>query len=42
MCLIKGMSFLNCVCLKDWAVSENEETFNAIVIHIAAHELGHK
>ncbi|XP_060560013.1 A disintegrin and metalloproteinase with thrombospondin motifs 6-like [Ruditapes philippinarum] len=36
-----GMGYLNSICHDSWAVSEVEETYNAVTIHIAAHELGH-
>ncbi|KAL4221192.1 A disintegrin and metalloproteinase [Mactra antiquata] len=36
-----GMGYLNSICHNSWAVSEIEETYNAITVHIAAHELGH-
>ena len=37
-----GMGYLNSICHDSYAVSEVEETYNAVSIHIAAHELGHK
>ncbi|KAH3821547.1 hypothetical protein DPMN_123311 [Dreissena polymorpha] len=37
-----GMGYLNSICHSSWSVSEIEETYNAVSIHIAAHELGHK
>jgi len=42
MWYIAGMGYLNSICHKAWGVSEVEEAYNAITIHIAAHELGHK
>ena len=39
---IPGMAYLNSMCSEAWSVSENEETYNAVAIHIAGHELGHK
>ena len=39
---ILGMGYLNSVCDDSWAVSTTEENYNAVTIHIAAHELGHK
>ena len=40
--IILGMAYLNSMCSEAWSVSENEEMFNAVTVHIAGHELGHK
>lgn len=38
---VPGIAYLSRVC-NSYAASVNEETFNAIAIHIGAHELGHR
>lgn len=36
-----GIAYLSRVC-NSYAASVNEESFNAMIIHIAAHELTHR